>query len=744
VTSIAKCHAVEVTNRMKSRQLACAIVLAGNAWISAAAQEAPAGPAPSGAKYALLIGCTAYPELPRRYQLRGPSNDVALTAELLRNDFTFDEARIVTLVHENDATHRPTYDNIAREFAALAHRVGPGDQVFILLGGHGSQVKDDNPSDPTDDEPDGLDEVFLPEDVTARNPSAAGVRAIRDDQIGRWLDAIRARGAFVFYIADTCHSGSGTRGDEDTFYRTREVPAEILDPTVIVPDEAEKGVPEIRTDVDGMGGIVAIYAVDEKNAELEHPMPPESKRDGLYYGRLTYALNYVLSHSRRPLMYYELAQQIRWQYDGWDWRDLGYTHGREKDLKRKVLGQETWERRSIVTFARDEYDRLSINVGLLHGAYVGNIYTVYPPAGAANDDVAAGYVVVTEATATSARVEPCEHDGAPPVTVDALPAHGRCELAVAALSSLKVAVGVAPAPEQPEIDCSKAEAAIRELAADPAALIRVATGDEIPAILVLVSQEGLFLRRTFEAVDFAAEDAADAARFGEKSFGPFSLESGPETKFALALQAMAKAMNIRSLATTSTGTLAGDPIDQVVSLKLDVERWIPEEQEFQAIDLTELTEVTAGDKIRVSVSNIGEEPVDVTILYIDNAFQITSYYPTKAQELRGGFDNRLAPGDAPAFYVFTLNDRTLGLEDVLVIATLSVPGASPENFVYLEQEGVPSGVRGGGAVVSPAARVFGLLGYGVGDRGGEAAEDLATFAVRRVSWTVKKQDPETP
>lgn len=735
---------------MSPRPYAYGVVLAYNALIMASALGAPPAPSTTGINHALLIGCTVYPELPRRYQLRGPSNDVALTAELLQDRFEFESARIVTLVHENDAAFRPTHDNIAREFTALAERVAPGDHVLILVGGHGSQVRDDNPGDPTDDEPDGLDEVFLPEDVTTRNASAAGAKAIRDDQIGKWLDAIRARGAFVFYIADTCHSGSGFRGTRDdepfdphAFYRTRHVPAYVLDGTIEESDE-EEAAEEIRTDADDMGGLVAIFAVDESKLEMEHPMPPESKRDAPSYGRLTYTLNWVLSRSRRLLTYRELAQQIHWQYEAWDWSDLGYTRGMEDDFDREVLGQQKWEHRSSVTLVRDDYDRLSINVGLLHGAYVRNIYGVYPQVGAANDEVAVGFVMVTEATATSARVEPCEHNGMPIVAASALPAPGRCKLAAAAMSSVLVAVGVEPAPDQPGIDCSAAEAALSELAADPAALIRVAGKDEVPTIVALVSQKGVYLRRTFEAVEFAAEGADGAARFDEKAFGPFELERGAHAPFAVALRTMAKAMNIRSLASTSTEMLVGDPIDPVVSLKLDVERWNADDQEFQALELLEPTLAMDGDKIRVSISNVGGAPVDVTILYIDSSFRITSYYPTASQELLGGFNNRLTPGGAAAVREFTINDSTVGLEDVLVIATLAVPGAPPQNFAFLEQEGVSSGVRGDGAAVSPAARMLGLLGYGVGKRSGEAAEDLATFAVHRVSWTVKKPKPQTP
>src|SRR6185436_5041358 len=36
--------------------------------------------------------------------------------------------------------------------------------------------------------------------------------AILDDELRDWITAIRDRGAFVWVIMDSCHSGTGTRG----------------------------------------------------------------------------------------------------------------------------------------------------------------------------------------------------------------------------------------------------------------------------------------------------------------------------------------------------------------------------------------------------------------------------------------------------------------------------------------------------------------------------------------------------
>src|SRR5262249_39031553 len=118
-------------------------------------------------KYALLIGCSHYPNLAERFQLQGPANDVVLLRETLVKHFGFAEGNIVTLSEQQGKDrgekHSPTRKNIEREYKALADRAGAGDHVMIFMAGHGSQQPEDpNAAEP---EPDGLDEIFLPRDV---------------------------------------------------------------------------------------------------------------------------------------------------------------------------------------------------------------------------------------------------------------------------------------------------------------------------------------------------------------------------------------------------------------------------------------------------------------------------------------------------------------------------------------------------------------------------------------------------
>ena len=127
---------------------------------SRATKPDPAPPRQAAGRRALLIGVTKYDHLPRDKHLDGPANDVRLMRRLLQERFQFPAEGIVTLTEdEGSPARRPTRANIEREFRRLADQAREGDQVVILLAGHGSQEPENSP-DPVNPEPDGLDEIF--------------------------------------------------------------------------------------------------------------------------------------------------------------------------------------------------------------------------------------------------------------------------------------------------------------------------------------------------------------------------------------------------------------------------------------------------------------------------------------------------------------------------------------------------------------------------------------------------------
>src|SRR5205809_280088 len=166
-----------------------------------------------------------YPKWPQARCHDCPSNVVELKNHVLQQRLEVDPAHIAILSGWPDRVEaRPTHANIRLAFQRLAANAIAGDQVAILMAGHGSQEPVEN--DP--DEPDGLNETFLPADTANWDATTMHVKnAIIDDEIRDWLTAIRAEGASVWIVFDSCHSGTMTRGIGE---RMREIPMHELVP----------------------------------------------------------------------------------------------------------------------------------------------------------------------------------------------------------------------------------------------------------------------------------------------------------------------------------------------------------------------------------------------------------------------------------------------------------------------------------------------------------------------------------
>ena len=186
---------------------------------------------PEGRIRALVIGNVGYD--PSKYQviqwkpLVGAYNDaVMITQKLLDEGVSRDAITLLTdppsaelreqkrglELFETDLVPDGigTRDNILGALKQLALTTRPGDEVLITFSGHGYQQREMVAGN----EPDGLDEIFIPLDVRDPAPGDSEKRlpgAITDDEIGAAIDAIRAKGGNVTYLADYCHSGDSMR-----------------------------------------------------------------------------------------------------------------------------------------------------------------------------------------------------------------------------------------------------------------------------------------------------------------------------------------------------------------------------------------------------------------------------------------------------------------------------------------------------------------------------------------------------
>ncbi len=278
---------------------------------------APAAP-PGKARYALLVGCTKYDNNPAM-SLVGPANDVELLRGLLVHKFGFAPSQIVELSEKAADDCRPTHANIAREFAALAKQAKSGDQVIVLLAGHGSQQPEQDPPDPHYPKSDGKDQIFLPADVGRwiGGGRRTVTNAIPDYELRAWTKRITAKGASLWIVVDACCSGATLRGAQTS----RKIePADLGIPPEAFADAADRARKrggsrgaEPRQAMfqldDQSDNFVALYAArpDEPTVELALPIDAEGASQ---HGLLTYTLCEILDRCTSDVTYSELHRMI--------------------------------------------------------------------------------------------------------------------------------------------------------------------------------------------------------------------------------------------------------------------------------------------------------------------------------------------------------------------------------------------------------------------------------------------------
>lgn len=144
---------------------------------------------------ALVVGVEKYSD-DRVPETPGCVDDAEQTAKFLASRFGFSVSAIRVLTNA-----QATAANIEDEFRHwLIDGTQPGDRVFFLYAGHGSQLADND-----GDEADGQDETIAPYDV---NPET-GAGEIRDDVFDEMIAQLSGRRAVLVF--DSCHSGTISR-----------------------------------------------------------------------------------------------------------------------------------------------------------------------------------------------------------------------------------------------------------------------------------------------------------------------------------------------------------------------------------------------------------------------------------------------------------------------------------------------------------------------------------------------------
>jgi Caspase domain len=393
---------------------------------------------------ALLVGCTDY-QLARLPDLWGPSNDVHAWSKVLVKLFGLAERDVrVLLGWPEDPAARPTRKNIVNCINELLTISGAGDQLVILLAGHGAQVPAPTVSPASGHvEADGFDEVFLPADV---QPWAAGriENGILDDEIGGWLDQFRSKGVHVWIVFDCCHASglarpSGSRENSSAadcravHFTDLRIPHQSVrqaNPQAGLATEAGPGwLDGACQPGDAPGSVVAFYACQgsELTPELPHPQDAPRTREN-YYGLFSYSIVSTLARCRTQLSYRELYGRIESRY-ALERPGLPPRIAVDGALERTFLGLRSWPKAPRLALLKSPAQTWLIDGGELSGLTNGSILAVRPPAGdrrRATDVL--GYLRVKMVGPITATVEPVAFGSLPPVDLKSLRSDLSCEI----------------------------------------------------------------------------------------------------------------------------------------------------------------------------------------------------------------------------------------------------------------------------------------------------------------------------
>jgi hypothetical protein len=279
----------------------------------------------------------------------GPRNDVVLMRSMLQ-ERGVPPSRIRTLADGVEGAPRPTAAAIHEALRTIAEEAEAGEPVLLYLSGHGLQ-QPNQPDDTRDLEPNGQDQVLAAIDFDGWDAKRHTLRnVVVDDAIGAAIAGMLARGARVWLVVDSCHSGGASRAPDrpGVQYRTVDLKA-VLSPEALVDFKHTRSsgrarastwragidLPDPMEQAKGSGALSAFYAsnADEPAAQLGLPMDSTPRS---VHGLLTFALTRALQAAPERT-YADLAKAVTVTYD-----DLGFrwTHPL---FEGNGLGAGVWE-----------------------------------------------------------------------------------------------------------------------------------------------------------------------------------------------------------------------------------------------------------------------------------------------------------------------------------------------------------------------------------------------------------------
>ncbi len=167
-------------------------------------------------KRALIVGISDYgnaKEDTDKWANISGANDVKLLTPLLK-----EQGFVVSSLVDAKATHA----GITKALNQLTANCKKGDIAYVHFSMHGQPFEDLN-----GDEADGWDEALIPVDAQMQYAKGVyeGKNHLLDDELETYFSKLRSKlgpSGQLYVVLDACHSGGGSRGDDDHVRGTRE------------------------------------------------------------------------------------------------------------------------------------------------------------------------------------------------------------------------------------------------------------------------------------------------------------------------------------------------------------------------------------------------------------------------------------------------------------------------------------------------------------------------------------------
>lgn len=635
--------------------------------------------------YALIVGASHYKNLDERMQLDGPRYDAEMISRYLTNKKSalFHKENIQVLADGVQGAQSATKSAIQQGMSNIAQKAVEGDFVYLHFSGHGSQ----QPAKPGDStETDGLDELFLPSDIGKWDDAVGTVEnALIDDEIGAMIGNIRKKGAFVWVVFDSCHSGTVTRGapaGEDV--RMRKVDPTALGIPQSALDAAEQNAPKTRGkgaevasplskkmgNMDKAGGFVAFYAAQSTEQTPEMRLPA-GQAGRVSHGLFSFTLLQTITE-HPGITYRRAAQEVLQRYAALNMdRPTPLFEG---DMDARVFGS-TLEDEKPQWPIENRHDELHIPAGSLNRLAEGAILAILTSPAA---EAAIGYARVVKSEAMDSELQLVDYHGKKALKKAALPENGYARLVEQRLDfSLRVARPVW-SKDQPKAGQDRLKKVLGNLAAEEGSGLRIQWVDAgQPADLRLA----YYLNgpdnadKSFDVDQlWLLSPTGNVILNGATKTPSITLTGKDEAQLRLALlDNLGRIARVVNLLRVSQGMGAGSSAMEVM---LKVKRKTG--GKVQEIPADAVPQLYPGDEVHLLAVNSNRKPVDVNVLFVGSDYSISHWYKERIHP-----NGRLNTG------LFRVSADSLGKERVLVIASQAKPESDVLDLSFLAQKALP-------------------------------------------------------